>query len=157
MTNKLYKCTYCQSEFDDLGSARAHQNREHPMHVRDLKEFDGDSWRSLPYERTDIPPPPPPPAPTTNHISHILQTAEQTVNQRAADRDTSSERSMAATVAAFNAIHGTNLTEAQGWNFMVLLKIKRAFTGGYKDDDHVDMAAYVALCAEAMINAETRT
>jgi hypothetical protein len=91
-----------------------------------------------------------------NHISHILQTAEQTVNQRAADRDAEQERSMAATVKAFNAIHGTTLTEAQGWNFMVLLKIKRAFTGGYKEDDHVDMAAYVALCSEAMLAQETK-
>lgn len=92
---------------------------------------------------------------TVSHTTHILTTAEQTISQRASDRDTEAERSMAATVQAFNAIHGTNLTEAQGWNFMVLLKIKRAFTGRYKEDDHVDMAAYVALCSEAMLNAES--
>lgn len=149
---RLYKCGHCGAEFDNLTDADQHGAEYHLAYQYNVKEFDGDSWRAVPYGR-----PKPPPAPTTNHISHILQTAEQTVNQRAADRDTSSERSMAATVAAFNAIHGTNLTEAQGWNFMVLLKIKRAFTGGYKDDDHVDMAAYVALCAEAMTNAETRT
>ena len=89
-----------------------------------------------------------------NHPSHILTTAEKTISQRASDRDTEAERSMAATVKAFNAIHGTDLTEAQGWNFMVILKIKRAFTGRYKEDDHVDMAAYVALCSEAMLDAE---
>lgn len=92
-----------------------------------------------------------------NHVSHILQTADETINRRAADRDVPAERSMAATVKAFNAIHGTNLTEAQGWNFMVLLKIKRAFTGGYKEDDYVDMAAYVALTSEAIATQETST
>lgn len=94
---------------------------------------------------------------TVNHPSHILTTAEKTISQRASDRDTETERSMAAIVNAFNAIHGTNLTEAQGWNFMVILKIKRAFTGRYKEDDHVDMAAYVALCSEAMLDAEQPT
>ena len=57
---------------------------------------------------------------------------------------------MAATVKAFNAIHGTNLTEAQGWSFMTLLKMKRSFTGDvFRDDDFVDEAAYTALRAEA--------
>lgn len=92
-----------------------------------------------------------------NHITRILTTADATVNARASDRDTEAERSMAATVKAFNAIHGTGLTEAQGWNFMCILKIKRAFTGRYKEDDHVDLAAYVALCSEAMLAGEQET
>lgn len=57
---------------------------------------------------------------------------------------------MAATIKAFNAIHGTNLTESQGWSFMTLLKMKRSFTGDvFRDDDFVDEAAYTALRAEA--------
>ena len=53
---------------------------------------------------------------------------------------------MAATIKAFNAIHGTNLTESQGWSFMTLLKMKRSFTGDvFRDDDFVDEAAYTAV------------
>ena len=83
-------------------------------------------------------------------VGHILQSAYNTIHQRAADRDVKQERSMAATVKAFNAIHGTNLTESQGWSFMTLLKMKRSFTGDvFRDDDFVDEAAYTALRAES--------
>lgn len=83
-------------------------------------------------------------------VGHILQSAYNTIHQRAADRDVKQERSMKATVEAFNAIHGTKLTEAQGWSFMTLLKMKRSFTGDvFRDDDFVDEAAYTALRAEA--------
>lgn len=86
----------------------------------------------------------------SNTIRHILKGAHDTINKRAADRDVERERSMAATVGAFNAIHGTKLTEAQGWSFMTLLKMKRSFTGDvFRDDDFLDEAAYTALRAEA--------
>ena len=85
-------------------------------------------------------------------VGHVLQTAFNTIHQRAADRDVKQERSMAATVKAFNAIHGTNLTESQGWSFMTLLKMKRSFTGDvFRDDDFVDEAAYTALRAESRL------
>ena len=82
-------------------------------------------------------------------VGNILATASATIDNRAADRDLPEERSMAATVTAFNAIFGTNLTESQGWSFMQLLKIKRSSIGPYKEDDFVDGAAYAALAAEA--------
>lgn len=79
----------------------------------------------------------------------VLENAANTINKRAADRDVEQERSMAGTVAAFNAIHGTNLTESMGWSFMTLLKMKRSFTGDrYNEDDFIDEAAYTALRAE---------
>lgn len=88
--------------------------------------------------------------PAKTIVGHVLQTAFNTIHKRAADRDVKQERSMAATVQAFNAIHGTKLTEAQGWSFMTLLKMKRSFTGDvFRDDDFVDEAAYTALRAEA--------
>lgn len=62
------------------------------------------------------------------------------------------ERSMAATVGAFNAINGTTLTEEQGWMFMELLKIVRSIQGNYKADNYEDAVAYAALrgeCASA--------
>ena len=60
------------------------------------------------------------------------------------------ERSMAATVAAFNAIHRQTMTEAQGWAFMALLKMTRLFQRpGYHADSAEDGVAYMALAGEA--------
>lgn len=59
------------------------------------------------------------------------------------------ERSMARTVAAFNALHGTSLTVAQGWSFMLLLKLVRLFCApGFHCDSAEDATAYAALLAE---------
>ena len=88
----------------------------------------------------------------------MLHSAAATILQRGQERDTSQdgqaqERSMAATVAAFNAIEGTALTERQGWAFMQTLKLVRAANtarnGRYNPDDYLDGAAYAALGAEA--------
>lgn len=88
----------------------------------------------------------------------MLHNAAATILQRGQERDTSQdgqaqERSMAATVAAFNAIEGTALTERQGWAFMQTLKLVRAANtarnGRYNPDDYLDGAAYAALGAEA--------
>lgn len=56
---------------------------------------------------------------------------------------------MKATVAAFNALEGTNLTEVQGWRFMCVLKHARAAKGDLSIDDYEDAAAYWALAAES--------
>lgn len=58
------------------------------------------------------------------------------------------ERSIAATVGAFNAINGTSLTEEQGWMFMELLKIVRSTQGEFKADNYEDAVAYAALRGE---------
>lgn len=85
-------------------------------------------------------------------VRDILEIAADTIDKRAADRDLPQERSMKATVDAFNAIYGTGLIESQGWAFMQILKMVRARTGPYKQDDFVDGASYVALMAEARSN-----
>lgn len=59
------------------------------------------------------------------------------------------ERSMGKTIAAFNALEGTNLTEAQGWRFMCLLKLARATQGAFRADNYEDLAAYAGLAGEA--------
>ncbi|MDP4074227.1 DUF6378 domain-containing protein [Acidovorax sp. A1169] len=90
----------------------------------------------------------------------VLRNAAEVITQRGAQRDTATgqatapqERSMAATVAAFNAIHKTTLTETQGWAFMQTLKMVRAATsarnGLFNTDDYTDGAAYAALAHEA--------
>ncbi len=66
------------------------------------------------------------------------------------------ERSMAATVDAFNAVTGDGRidTEERGWLFMALLKAVRSQQGGYRQDNYEDGAAYFALSGEAA--AKTR-
>ncbi|NQY57714.1 MAG: hypothetical protein HRT86_14745 [Ilumatobacteraceae bacterium] len=67
---------------------------------------------------------------------------------RADERDNEGERSMKACVNAFNALYGTNLTETQGWMFMLFLKMSRANGGSFQRDDYVDLSAYAALAGE---------
>lgn len=58
------------------------------------------------------------------------------------------ERSMGKTVAAFNVITGSNLTEEEGWLFMEILKQVRSMQGAFKADNYEDLAAYAALRGE---------
>ena len=80
----------------------------------------------------------------------ILAAGAKHMEDRAALRDSpEGERSMKATVAAFNALEGTNLTEVQGWRFMCVLKHARAAQCDLSIDDYEDAAAYWALAAES--------
>lgn len=80
----------------------------------------------------------------------ILRDAAQAIDARATLRDCpSGERSMARTVAAFNALYGHALTETQGWQFMSLLKKARASAGAHHLDDYTDDSAYAALAGES--------
>ena len=75
--------------------------------------------------------------------------AAELMNDRAASRDTGEERSMAKTVAAFNALYGHNLSETEGWQFMSLLKKARGAQGAFRQDDYEDDVAYCALAGES--------
>ena len=87
-----------------------------------------------------------------------LRRAADLIEQRGKQRDSDTgERSMARTVAAFNAIYGTDLTETQGWHFMELLKMARSSQGAYVADDFDDKVAYAALAAECEAGARGRT
>lgn len=101
---------------------------------------------------------------TATQPSELLRSAAQTIIDRGSMRDsnagqagTPAERSMAATVAAFNALEGANLSEAQGWRFMQILKLARAAAsernGVHNADDYTDGAAYAALANEAAEHA----
>lgn len=61
------------------------------------------------------------------------------------------ERSIGATVAAFNAVTGDGLmnSEERGWLFMAILKMVRSQQGNYRADNYEDLAAYGALMGEA--------
>ena len=81
----------------------------------------------------------------------FLNEAASAIGDRASQRDTGSERSMARTVATFSALTGHQLSERDGWIFMVILKLSRA-QGGQREimDDYVDGAAYIALAGESV-------
>jgi hypothetical protein len=82
----------------------------------------------------------------------ILNDAAATLKQRGADYDgkgyQGGERSMEATVAIFKAWTGVELSEQDGWRFMIALKMARSMTGKPKLDTYVDMAGYTALLGE---------
>lgn len=85
-----------------------------------------------------------------NSAINILHDAAMCISERAAERDQDSERSMGRCVAAFNALTGFQLSEKDGWMFMVMLKAARAEVGVTRDD-FLDMAAYAALAGESAL------
>lgn len=84
----------------------------------------------------------------------ILQAGLGHMQDRAATYDKpEGERSMGATVEAFNAVTGLNLTTEQGWLFQILLKAVRSQQGGFRLDTYEDGAAYFGLMGEAAADA----
>lgn len=81
-----------------------------------------------------------------------MKEAADTIGQRGKDYDKpEGERSMAATIAAFNAIVGSGLKESDGWLFMLILKQVRQYqTPGFHKDSAIDAIAYAALLAESL-------
>lgn len=81
----------------------------------------------------------------------ILSSARSHMEERAATYDSpEGERSMKDTVDIFNRFHRTEITEAQGWHFMQILKDVRFFRAKeYHADSAEDCAAYAGLKAEA--------
>jgi hypothetical protein len=88
--------------------------------------------------------------------SEILVNAADLIDTRAIERDVmdcSGERSMSRCIDAFNAMTGHDLSEEDGWQFMVFLKFSRMQAGNFKTDDYEDAVAYTALQAEAAIKS----
>lgn len=84
--------------------------------------------------------------------ANILTAALGHMRDRAATYDKpEGERSMGATVDAFQAVTGVSMTEEQGWLFMALLKAVRSQQGAYRADSYEDGAAYFALAGEAAV------
>lgn len=82
----------------------------------------------------------------------ILTAAAGHLRDRAATYDKpEGERSVGATVQAFNAVTGDGLmnTEERGWLFLQMLKAVRSQQGAYRADSYEDGAAYAALAGEA--------
>lgn len=84
--------------------------------------------------------------------TEFLQAAIDVQAERGKQYDKpSGERSMAATVSAFNCITGSTLEESDGWMFLGLLKIVRQSQNPekYHHDSALDFVAYASLYAEA--------
>lgn len=95
-------------------------------------------------------------ADATPSAPDILHKAAEIMEERGKqyDRDgqfSGGERSMIRTVTAFNAITGQQMTEAQGWLFMQVLKDVRQWQAPtYHADSAEDGVAYSALKAECL-------
>lgn len=85
--------------------------------------------------------------------TEFLQAAIDTQAERGKQYDSpEGERSMGRTVAAFNAITGRDLTEAEGWLLLQVLKDVRQWQNPdkYHHDSALDGVAYASLKAEAL-------
>lgn len=85
--------------------------------------------------------------------TELLAAAAGHMRERAATYDTpGGERSMARTVAAFNAITGHALAESEGWLLMQILKDVRDHQREVPHRDSLeDCIAYAALKAEVRL------
>lgn len=84
--------------------------------------------------------------------TEFLQAAMDVQAERGKQYDKpSGERSMAATISAFNCITGSMLEESDGWMFLALLKLVRQSQNPeqYHHDSALDFVAYASLYAEA--------
>jgi hypothetical protein len=92
----------------------------------------------------------------TPTAEQLVQDALDIMKERGATRDKpQGERAMAATVKAFNAVTGRNLSETEGWKFMMCLKLGRAAQGKFHADDYHDLIGYSALTAECAFREQT--
>ena len=83
----------------------------------------------------------------------ILTRSAEIMAERAKQYDSpQGERSMGKAVAAFNAVTGQSLSEANGWLLMALLKMVRENTTDKPHEDSLhDLVAYGALYGEARL------
>lgn len=143
-----YICHVCGVEHDTVPAALA-CGRSHnaaPGSITMVEEDPGEG--DLPPEVTTPPAEEPMPLP---EAPELLGRAARHMHDRAATYDTlGGERSMGKAVRAFNAITGRELTEAEGWLLLQVLKDVRLFTRpNYHADSAEDCIAYAALKAEA--------
>lgn len=103
-----------------------------------------------------MPPLPKPPVKKVLKADEYLSHGAEVLRERGKSYDKSGndeERSMAKIVQAFNTISGSNLSETDGWMFMVMLKMARIYqAGGKHEDSGVDMINYAALATECMMS-----
>lgn len=93
--------------------------------------------------RENLPKPPP------RFASDYLDEARAILDDRGKHYSQGQERNMERIVTAFKAMTGKDLTEVEGWLFMVALKAVRSGWGQPTLDSFKDGIGYFALAAEA--------
>ena len=85
----------------------------------------------------------------------FLTTANSILDERGREYDRpGGERSMPATCIAFNAITGKNLTLAEGYLFLQIVKDVRQWSRpGIHLDSAIDAISYAALKSEALMES----
>jgi hypothetical protein len=161
MTENEYKIDWSQQRAD---THQAKSWDKHSVPERDASDFPKAAWGQ--EEQRDSPVADlawVQAAAKKRHAYTFLQKAVDAMKDRAAQRDVAAtdpqkagERSMKATVAAFNGLTGKNLTEEEGWEFMILLKMVRGRQGDFRDDDYIDGAAYFGLLGECASIARSK-
>jgi hypothetical protein len=88
--------------------------------------------------------------------SQLLNKANALMEQRGQQYDANEgERSMLATMTAFNAITRRNLTEAEGFLLLALLKMVRDNQRKQPHQDSIeDLVAYASLYGEARLGEQ---
>ena len=83
----------------------------------------------------------------------ILNQAARVHEQRAVEYDNEQgERSMPLTITLFNTLTGHELSVADGYKLMQLLKMVRIQQAPHKTDSYVDLSGYAALEGEWATN-----
>ena len=83
---------------------------------------------------------------------YFIRAAAKAIVDRANQRDSpDGERSMKRAVEAFNHLRGVDMSELDGWIFMLVLKMARAAEGDFNPDDYVDAIGYAALAGECAV------
>ena len=86
------------------------------------------------------------------NANEILTNAADLIVERGKERDKDDgERSMERCIKSFNQMTGHRLTETEGWQFMMFLKMARMQGGSFKFDDYEDNVSYSALMAESAL------
>ena len=84
-----------------------------------------------------------------NDANYFIDQSKAILEARAVERDVDKERSMVRIVNTFNALTDLNLTVADGWSFMLILKLVRNNTK-YQEDSIIDLISYAALLGETL-------
>lgn len=86
-------------------------------------------------------------------FASILSEVQATLGQRGKDRDVEQERSISAIREVYYAISGKNTvdTDADGWMWMMAVKLGRMRTK-IRKDDLIDLIGYSTLYAEEVLN-----
>lgn len=92
---------------------------------------------------------------SSKSVTYFLNEAARILKERGVERDDQQERSMQRIVDTFNTLVGGDrrLSVADGWLFMVILKLVRLEVN-LNEDSATDAIAYMTLLAEELFSQD---